>query len=156
MNWEAIGAVGEIIGALAVVVSLVYLGVQIRNQNRESRSAAVHEVLEGFRTEISAFRNADLAELLKVGGDDFEALSDTEKIQFIAMIQGPFRFWEEAYLQYKDSRLSKQLWTGIHAQMRDFVSMNGTQKVWELRAHTYSEDFRSYVDGIEQGNYRLG
>ena len=30
MNWEAIGALGEMIGAVAVVVSLVYLAVQIR------------------------------------------------------------------------------------------------------------------------------
>lgn len=155
MDWDAIGAIGEIVGALAVVISLVYLGAQIRNQNRESRSAAVREILEGFRTEISAFRNSDLAELLKRGGQEFEALSDTEKIQFIAMIQGPFRLWEEAYLQYEDDRLSKQLWNGIHAQMRDFFSMKGTQKVWELRAHTYSEDFQAYVDRIEQGTYRV-
>lgn len=33
MNWDAIGAVGEIVGALAVVISLVYLASQIRIQN---------------------------------------------------------------------------------------------------------------------------
>ena len=33
MNWEAISAIGEIVGALAVVISLVYLAAQIRNQN---------------------------------------------------------------------------------------------------------------------------
>jgi hypothetical protein len=30
MNWEAIGAIGEVLGALAVIVTLVYLAVQIR------------------------------------------------------------------------------------------------------------------------------
>lgn len=138
MNWEAIGAIGEIIGATAVIVSLAYLGIQIRNQNVESRIASVHDVLEGFRTEISAFRTAELAELLGNGSEDFEALSDIEKIQFVAMVQGPLRFWEEAYHRYTAKRLNAQLWNGIHAQMRDFISMNGLQKVWELREHTYS------------------
>ncbi|MEJ2171300.1 MAG: hypothetical protein P8X59_00860 [Woeseiaceae bacterium] len=155
MNWEAIGAIGEIVGAAAVIVSLAYLGIQVRNQNIESRIASVHDVLEGFRTEISAFRNSELAELLGKGSVDYEALSDTEKIQFVAMIQGPLRFWEEAYHQYKAGRLSAQLWNGIHAQMRDFISTDGLQKVWELREHTYSQEFRDYVANIELGTYRV-
>ena len=41
MNWEAISAIGEIVGALAVVITLVYLAIQVREQNRESRAAAI-------------------------------------------------------------------------------------------------------------------
>ena len=93
MNWEAFGAIGEIIGAFAVIVSLVYLAIQVRNQNRETRIASVHEILEGFRTEISVFRNAEFAELLKKGGADFDSLSATEKIQFVGMAtQFPYFF----------------------------------------------------------------
>jgi hypothetical protein len=36
MNWDAIGAVGEMIGALAVVVTLVYLALQVRASTKES------------------------------------------------------------------------------------------------------------------------
>ena len=147
---------GEIIGASAVIASLAYLAVQIRNQNIESRIASIHEVLAGFRTEIAAFRTPELAQLLAKGSANFEGLSDAEKIQFVAMIQGPLRFWEEAYYQQKADRLSAQLWGGIHAQMRDFISTDGAQKVWELRAHTYSDEFRDYVANIESGSYRVG
>jgi hypothetical protein len=39
MNWDAIGAIGEVLGAIAVVVTLIYLGVQIRqNTEREKMS----------------------------------------------------------------------------------------------------------------------
>ncbi len=48
MNWDAIGAVGEIVGALAVVVSLVYLAIQVRRQNRESSMLAMHEISQAF------------------------------------------------------------------------------------------------------------
>jgi hypothetical protein len=41
MNWEAIGAVGETVGALAVLVTLVYLAVQIRQNTKAVRAAAV-------------------------------------------------------------------------------------------------------------------
>ena len=54
-NWDAIGAVGEIIGALAVVISLLYLATQIKSQNRESRVAAMHDISVGFREATSKF-----------------------------------------------------------------------------------------------------
>ena len=44
MNWDAIGAIGENIGAFAVVISVVYLAVQIRKQTAESRLAAAREL----------------------------------------------------------------------------------------------------------------
>lgn len=44
MNWDAIAAVGEIMGALAVVVSVAYLAVQIRKQTAESRLTAAREL----------------------------------------------------------------------------------------------------------------
>ena len=48
MNWEAIGAIGEIAGALAVVASLIYLATQIRQSNKllnlESRKYVIEQV----------------------------------------------------------------------------------------------------------------
>ena len=52
MNWEAIGAIGEIVGALAVVLTLIYLAFQVRyarnatlDQNRLTRSSAIREII---------------------------------------------------------------------------------------------------------------
>ena len=39
MNWEAIGAIGEITGALAVVVTLVYLSFQLRHNTYATRAS---------------------------------------------------------------------------------------------------------------------
>jgi Zn-dependent membrane protease YugP len=50
MNWDAIGAIGEIIGAVAVVFSLIYLATQIRISNRASRQAAEQNLLDNQRT----------------------------------------------------------------------------------------------------------
>lgn len=46
MNWEALGALGEIAGAMAVIVTLVYLSVQIRQNTKASRVAAVQAASE--------------------------------------------------------------------------------------------------------------
>ena len=48
MNWDAAGAIGEIIGATAVVVSVIYLAVQIRGQTEQAKLAATRELMSNF------------------------------------------------------------------------------------------------------------
>ncbi len=42
MNWEMISAIGQMLGAIGVIISIVYLAAQIRNQNKESQRAAMN------------------------------------------------------------------------------------------------------------------
>ena len=68
MNWDAIGAIGEIIGALAVVVSLIYLAGQIRHNNQLARSNSLESVLQSEMNFGSiAIDNADIWDRLLAG-----------------------------------------------------------------------------------------
>ena len=49
MNWSAIGAIGELTGALAVVVTLLYLAAQIKHARADSRKALSQARVEGIR-----------------------------------------------------------------------------------------------------------
>jgi|TARA_B110000438_G_C15708385_1_gene604198 hypothetical protein len=155
MNWDAIGAIGEIIGAFAVVISLIYLATQIRNQNREAKISSVHEITEAFRLAITSFQDAQRAEVYTRALNNYEGLSDAEKLQFISMVQGVLRVWEEAFYQYSEKRLDERVWNAWSAQYKDWLSSPGFQKVWEIRKHTYSAEFQLIVDSIEVGQYKL-
>ena len=74
------GLLGETVGALAVVASLMYLALQIRSQNRESRIASVHELNESFRQAIMSFQNAELADVFTRAKDSFETLPEPERL----------------------------------------------------------------------------
>ena len=52
MNWEAIGAVGEILGALLVGVTLIYLAVQLRQNTRATRAATLQEIQRDLRRDL--------------------------------------------------------------------------------------------------------
>ena len=155
MNWEAIGAVGEILGALAVVVSLVYLASQIRVQNRESRVASVHEILEGFRTLMTVHQDHDRAAVWLTGIAGLENLSDVQRVQFFAITQHSMRLTEEAYFQRQAGRLDERLWTAFDAQNKDILTTKGVQEVWALRKHVFSNEFRDFIDSVEGGNYEF-
>jgi hypothetical protein len=84
-------AIAEIVGAIAVVVSLLYLGIQVREQNRESRLAAMHEIAVGLREAYSEFANIKNAELLIRGNEDYDKLDDAEKLVLITLWTNVFR-----------------------------------------------------------------
>ena len=160
MNWDAAGAIGEIVGALAVVMSLIYLASQIRIQNREAKISSVHDIAEAFRLAITSFQDEQRAIVLHTKAhESFDNLSqEAERTsvhfygsRFNACMGGSFL----PILQ--KVALDHRVWQ-LHgcAQYRDWISSDGFQKVWALRKHTYSHDFQQFVDGIEVGEYNLG
>ncbi len=58
MNWEMISAIGQMLGAIGVIISIVYLAAQIRNQNKESQRAAMN-VLTTHWSDLNRTGNPD-------------------------------------------------------------------------------------------------
>ena len=84
MNWDALGATGETVAAAAVVFSLVYLAIQIRNQNAASRSAAMQNISVGCRAASEAFTDGELADIFVKANDNFNLLSESEALRWSA------------------------------------------------------------------------
>ena len=64
MNWEMISAVEQMLGAIVVIISIIYLAARIRNQNKENRRAAMN-VLTTHWSDLnrSLVENPELATL---------------------------------------------------------------------------------------------
>ncbi len=84
MNWDAIGAVGEILGALGVLGSLIYLGSQIRDNTRSLGAASLQAVLDGPRDRwlLPLANNDETAEIWSKGLTSLDYLGANEKRRF--------------------------------------------------------------------------
>lgn len=153
MNWEAIGAIGEILGAGGVIVSLVYLAIQIRVQNRETRLAAMHEISTAFREAYTAFNDGEIADIFVRGNSDFASLSDTEKVRLFATVNPLLKVLEEAYWQHKQGRLDNEIWQPMAKQFAFFLSAQSLTQVWAQRQGHFNENFRDFVNGAEKEEY---
>lgn len=153
MSWMAVGAIAELVAAFAVVGSVVYLAIQVRNHYREARIAAMHELTEAYRASILSFQDGRLAELFSRAKTDFETLDEPERLQFISMVQGMFRVWEDAFHQHREGRLDERIWRAMVVQYQGYLSLSGVIRVWEIRRMAYSEEFRKFVDSTEAREY---
>ena len=154
MNWEAAGATGEIIGALAVVISLLYLSVQIRNQNRESRAAGMHEIWSGFRDSVGVL-GEPYASAIYTKSLAREALTDAEQMQLLVIIQNILRVFEEAHMQWRQGRLDDEVWESMLLQITLVLPSYPFQSVWKLRKEVFGPTFQAFIDHLPLHQYSI-
>lgn len=98
MNWEAVGAVAELVGAIGVIASLLYLAIQVRTNTRMMRTTAEQAAIDSFRNFQWSPLEADRPKIVRTGVEDLNALSEDERARFIVLVHEMFRTFENMYL----------------------------------------------------------
>lgn len=98
VNWEAIGAIGQVVGAIAVVISLIYVAREVRSSAHATQLAASRSTLDSLHRLIrQVTEHVDLAELRIRGFTDYESLEGTDLARFNSYMHGLFRIMEDVY-----------------------------------------------------------
>lgn len=145
MNWDAIGAVAELFGALGVILSLVYLATQVRSSGRMARQEAARSVI-GKMGSVLAQMTADhaVADIWIRGSQGLSNLEDEgEYVQFSTMILSVFRTYEELHFYRKDG--VDWDWSGFDEQIEDILATPGVKEWWERRGRWFSASFREAI-----------
>lgn len=146
MNWEAIGAVGEILGALAVVATLFYLAVQIRQSTRLSQSQIQTELLALGHEVHNWKKSPEFAEVVVRANSSFEALSPAEKEQFETYVFQMLNIWEHAHGNHRRGLMSDSYWDAWNDTFHPNLAHEGWRGVWESAKPHFAEEFREHVD----------
>lgn len=155
MNWEAAGAISEIVGAAAVVISLLYLAMQIRAQVAQAKLQALHEMCKQFRDVTALFATPDISEIFVRANEDFDSLSDSESLRLIVLVTNLFRAWEEAFLEMTNGHLESSAWKTLSRDYTQPMGAPSLRRVWQLRKQNYDSRFQEYVDSLAKQEYVL-
>ena len=153
MNWEAIGAIGEIVGALAVFTSLIYLAFQIRNQNKESRISSMHDIAVGYREVLGTMADGVMPDIIDKAITDYDSLTQPENLRLIAGVGRIFRVWEEAFMLFEAGYLEKRMWETMLRQFNGYMGLRPFVEVWAIRKQYFDTEFQKLVDGLERVEY---
>src|SRR4026208_2014128 len=137
LNWEAISAIGQIVGAFAVVISLIYVAREIRRNARAERLAQMDTVIRWLGELVA---HPHLTELYYRGIHDFESLEGADLVGFSALLGQGFRILEDSYYLQAEGQLEARVWHGYKALMRDVIAYPGVQAWWRSRSHWFSEE----------------
>ena len=144
MNWEAIGAVGEIIGAVAVVVSLIYLATQLRQSNELARENAYREVQHGLDAVMSELgRDEGLHKIWREGLYERKQLNDVDRERLGFLLNRGFGSLNVAY---HASRTNSDVRAFCIERLDSYLANPVVREWWARQRMMQPEPFRSLVD----------
>ena len=150
MNWEAIGAIGEILGAIAVLLTLIYLVAQIK-QNTASVATATYESMMSGITDINLVvaGNSELASILARGSVDPDSLDLEEAYRFAFLM----RCWANQGLKqlrlFELGALGSRDWENLARELAQGFSGPGGKRFRE--GNHFFEDLYAEMDKYESG-----
>ena len=151
MNWEAISAIGQIVGAVGVIISVIYLALQVRSNARQTRLASMRSMSDAFNQWLQSLaENAEFGDLYYRGMRDFESIQGADLPRFSGLMDHLFRIYEDMYYQKLEGHLDPRVWRGFEAPMRDIIAYPGAQARWRTRSRWFSRQFQQFIDGLVQ------
>jgi hypothetical protein len=156
MNWEAIGAIAELLGGIGVIASLVYLATQIR-QSREQMSASTRAIQgatnQQFERDVYDIILRDLTvpglqQAIDQGMRDFDSLIDEDRFRFIRWAVVRMRAWDNAYYQFRMGMLDEERWAISRRDLALFLRGPGVVQWWQAHPSTLSPEFVALVEEI--------
>jgi len=147
MNWDALGAIGEIVGAGGVIVSLLYLAGQVRSSARQARHAAAQAVIAKSHDLIGRLAfTSGAGDIWSRGLSGLDALKDDEElVRFSSMLLQAFSAYEEIYHYRKDGAIEDWAWTHTTAPFDNFMRTPGFQQWWQRRCDWFGPEFCAFL-----------
>jgi hypothetical protein len=147
MDWNAIGAIAETLGAIGVIVTVAYLAIQIRQNTQTVRSAAQQAMFDNtHETRLALSQDPHLAGLLIKANQNYDALTDEERVRFDSFAGLVFGQWENVYFQRDHAAVDPEMWSAWDASYREVAGAPSFRRVWEIEKHRYIPGFRNHVD----------
>ena len=148
MNWDAIGAISESLGALGVIASLIYLATQMRNSTIASAVEAKLTTTR-FLTEFNRdlINDPELYDLWDRGGRDLDSLDRRESIRFSNLNLNAFWFFSAGHYQKRVGTLSDNDFYEMESIMAFWISRPGVKQWWtKYGRQRFNPDFVRYLN----------
>jgi hypothetical protein len=149
MNWDAIGALSESVGAIAVFITLLYLAIQIRAQTKESRLTATRDLSRDYLDAVEAIsRDKEVFSLYLKALAAYEDLPHEERIRISMFFFRIFRVAELRHSHYLSDDVDAGNFEKGQLPIRDLMNFPGLRAWWGHNGDMFSEEFRGHVDRL--------
>ncbi|MEZ5998522.1 MAG: hypothetical protein R3B98_07500 [Hyphomonas sp.] len=145
---ETVATLADILASCAVVISLIFIGFQLKQNAELTRMAAAQTSAQLLSTNLGRIiENGDLAELItKEGAPD--AWNRAERLRVTNFLSASFRHFEVLHTHRRFGVFEEELWVGTEARLRDSLSTPAIREWWQESKPFYAKSFATYVDKV--------
>jgi len=147
-NWDLarLATFAEIGASIGVMISVVYLAIQIQGSSEQLRAQSYNATLDMLHTPLElTVQDQSLAEIVVRAETDPEALSQAEWQRYSDLQLIRYNAYEHAYYAHLNGELREELWKGIDSILTGRVKGKGFQAFWAQYGDSFPEPFHGYV-----------
>ncbi|HNP34323.1 MAG TPA: hypothetical protein PKK10_00610 [Woeseiaceae bacterium] len=149
MDLDTLSKLGEFVGGFFVVISLIYLAYQVRQNTRSLRAENYGRVLDRMSALQSATSaDAELNRVFTIGAESPGRLTRSERIRFTWALYELLGNAEFMYHQSRDGTLPPAVWERWKNTLGWWMSHPGMRAWWVSKPTPFTEDFTGFVDTL--------
>ena len=149
MDWVVVGIVAEIVGALAVVATLIYLAIQVKDSAKASRSAAITDAttaMQAFYHEIGS--NPQACGIWLEGMTNPEAMSKQDQLQFVMLCHSAFVGFQRSFFLAHEGTLDPSIRDSVGTAVVAVKDLPGMEFYWRQRKDFFQNEFIEWVEEL--------
>jgi hypothetical protein len=149
MKLEKYALIAEIVGGLAVIIGLIFVGLELRQNTIAQRVTATQTIVVDYENAVDLLtRDKESACIYVRGNIDLNDLNGIERYQYFVMWFHLLRAAEQLHYYSLEGMVDQIIWRGFQRQLDEVMRYPGVQQYWLLRRDWYSDEFQGFVDGI--------
>lgn len=150
MNLEAINTWAQLIAAVGVIVSLFYLGLQIRQNTRSMRAIVVDSLARSITDLLQPMaQDVMLSRAFSAAVTDWHGATADDRARALPLLFATFKLFENAWFQQRQGTLDPQQWDGWDAYIRLYYHRPGAKTWWQMRRAAFAAGFRDYLEASQ-------
>ena len=154
MNLESLGNLGDFLGGIAVIATLIYIAFQVRQNTVQIEQNSDWLRAQTYRADQTAHVMAtqlvasdeSLATIYRKGSAEPDALTDDEWTRLSFYYGLMFGNFQSSLYQVEQGMLDKELWPNQVAIMAMILNSPGGARYWEQAGFTHTAGFRTFVE----------
>jgi hypothetical protein len=147
MDWAAVSAISGMLATIAVVLSVVYLAIQVRRNTLATYSQAHHLTTIALAETASTIASSgELSRIYRLGLLSPDQLDEDEFFRFAAIGTSQFRTFENLFFQYRSGLVSEDFWAAHQENILWFYHCPGMQIWWKEKRMAFAQSFREFLE----------
>jgi hypothetical protein len=144
---ETLGDLGDFIGGIGVLVTLVYLVRQLRTNTTSVRTATYQAAVDLMSNLASRLaHDPEMYEIMLRGAKDPSSLTEFKQRRFDLLVLSMVRAYENLHFQYRQGAIDDEEWEGWEARIRSTFQTPGYKEWWSEHNLAFCPPFRCFIE----------
>jgi hypothetical protein len=156
MNWNAIAALAQVLAAIGVIVSVVYLALQVRQNTHQARlnteSLGVTHEMGGAAMSVdiglAIAGDAELADILRRADSADDPLAPVEWVRFNALLYSAVAGFQAGFYNYRRGFADAEAWQGHERDMVALLGSAAARAWWARERGRFSPGLAAHLDDL--------